>query len=911
MAFDQNPSLPKDMLPVNAANEELRLAPVTTVSRTVGEGYLSSPVQDGGSPHSIPMYYHAPVSDVGYGGLGYANAIPRVATQWYPRASVPQVGHHISVNPAPGFCYRPSIRVGGNAVNQLGGEVATSYAIGSNLGTRFAANAIDQIDNEVSTSFSVGCNFVGSGVVGNVVENTCGNGFIVGSAGGIDGNELEQVRSDSKLNFMGRSGITADQISEESGEGSISGRKVKFLCSFGGKILPRPSDGMLRYVGGQTRIITLRRDASFNELLQKMMDIYGQPVAIKYQLPDEDLDALVSVSCPDDLDNMMEEYEKLVERSSDGSVKLRVFLFSASELDPASIIQFDDLHDSGQRYYEAINGMIMDGVGGGITRKESIASATSTQNSDVSGNEAVDSSMLAQSKLTRSVSTGPTSPKKNLDISDESSKLFFVDPSPAAYSDSSNVGVGSPAVPSGASQVLPSQQPLPFDLQQSGLIIPPSAPYMHSYVDPIPNKKLNHAVYAPPPPMMGFPNTNLVAATGPVYAPQQFPDSSSNTHEFISPVQPSIPHPYIQPSVHPQIEHDGQRFVLLPVEQRYNTYQMQVPSGGYGWRPVYPPQGQVVMPGGTPHRLEGCHMCERALPHAHSDTLVKDQRGDAQVSPVPATVFHSLPPQQPLVPPESHIKQEILTRPINVEASPVPQFQELPQEYYKLPPIVPKISNLDSSNLVDNARPVDHAISELRSNEMTKQKAPQNPPGEQHHVVAQSSTYTGSEVPYMRDFRPLESSDGPETSNLGIPGSDIQSQMGTTGVGSAFATEGLSTNAAWMDDTSLFQPMMASTEIGVVPLNLNPQSRTEDLLESSNSFFVNQDPFNMNNDSHFPPKPVKIALRKEAVGNQEPFLDGPADQPNSNAGKEGAQQPFNNPVLDFSSDEFRTSKGLF
>ncbi|KAK7348698.1 hypothetical protein VNO80_23318 [Phaseolus coccineus] len=37
------------------------------------------------------------------------------------------------------------------------------------------------------------------------------------------------------------------------GDESESKRKVKFLYSFGGNILPRPSDGMLRYVGGANK----------------------------------------------------------------------------------------------------------------------------------------------------------------------------------------------------------------------------------------------------------------------------------------------------------------------------------------------------------------------------------------------------------------------------------------------------------------------------------------------------------------------------------------------------------------------------------------------------------------------------------------------------------------------------------
>ncbi|CAH9086786.1 unnamed protein product [Cuscuta europaea] len=117
------------------------------------------------------------------------------------------------------------------------------------------------------------------------------------------------------------------------GNSLSSGRKVKLLCSFGGKIQPRPSDRALRYVGGQTRIIGVRRDVSFHDFIRKMADVYGEDVAIKYQLPDEELDALVSVSSPNDLENMMDEFEKL----ADGSAKLRVFLFSPSEVGSSGV----------------------------------------------------------------------------------------------------------------------------------------------------------------------------------------------------------------------------------------------------------------------------------------------------------------------------------------------------------------------------------------------------------------------------------------------------------------------------------------------------------------------------------------------------------------------------------------------
>lgn len=111
--------------------------------------------------------------------------------------------------------------------------------------------------------------------------------------------------------------------------------KVKFMCSFGGKILPRPSDGVLRYVGGETRLVSISRNFSWKELVHKTLSIYSQPHIIKYQLPDEDLDALISLSCDEDLQNMMEEYYSL--EKANGSTRLRIFLVSLTECEDSSL----------------------------------------------------------------------------------------------------------------------------------------------------------------------------------------------------------------------------------------------------------------------------------------------------------------------------------------------------------------------------------------------------------------------------------------------------------------------------------------------------------------------------------------------------------------------------------------------
>ncbi|XP_062025388.1 uncharacterized protein LOC133741521 [Rosa rugosa] len=138
--------------------------------------------------------------------------------------------------------------------------------------------------------------------------------------------------------------------------GSQSG-KMKFLCSFGGKILPRPSDGKLRYVGGETRFISIRNGVSWEELVKKTSGFCSQPHVIKYQLPNEDLDALISVSSDEDLQNMIEEYHGLERHES--SQRPRVFLIPLGESENCSI-EVDTIHSSNPdyQYVAAVNDLV-------------------------------------------------------------------------------------------------------------------------------------------------------------------------------------------------------------------------------------------------------------------------------------------------------------------------------------------------------------------------------------------------------------------------------------------------------------------------------------------------------------------------------------------------------------------------
>lgn len=101
---------------------------------------------------------------------------------------------------------------------------------------------------------------------------------------------------------------------------------VKFLCSYGGKILPRYSDGKLRYLGGDTRVLAVDRSIPFSDLQEKMGDLCGSDkVSLRCQLPTEDLDALVSVTCDEDLANLFEEYD-VASRDRLAPLKIRAFL---------------------------------------------------------------------------------------------------------------------------------------------------------------------------------------------------------------------------------------------------------------------------------------------------------------------------------------------------------------------------------------------------------------------------------------------------------------------------------------------------------------------------------------------------------------------------------------------------------
>ncbi|XP_024532290.1 putative mediator of RNA polymerase II transcription subunit 12 [Selaginella moellendorffii] len=157
--------------------------------------------------------------------------------------------------------------------------------------------------------------------------------------------------------------LESDQMSIKSEDENGAATKVKLMCSYGGRIMMRPHDSQLRYIGGDTRILVVPRTISYADFCVKLAKICGgRSVLPKYKLPYEDFDALVSVIGDDDLEAMLEEYERL--DAKEAPSKLRLFLFPkipstaaaiAGQI-PTSSLRFDSRNE--QSFLDVLNNTI-------------------------------------------------------------------------------------------------------------------------------------------------------------------------------------------------------------------------------------------------------------------------------------------------------------------------------------------------------------------------------------------------------------------------------------------------------------------------------------------------------------------------------------------------------------------------
>ncbi|KAK9279002.1 hypothetical protein L1049_028584 [Liquidambar formosana] len=136
----------------------------------------------------------------------------------------------------------------------------------------------------------------------------------------------------------------------------VPGAKLRLMCSYGGHIIPRPHNKSLCYVGGDTRMVVVDRHSSLSDLSSRLSRtlLNGRPFTLKYQLPNEDLDSLISVTTDEDLDNMIEEYDRTTSNSPLKS-RLRLFLFVAKPETATSMGSLLDDAKSETWFVDALN----------------------------------------------------------------------------------------------------------------------------------------------------------------------------------------------------------------------------------------------------------------------------------------------------------------------------------------------------------------------------------------------------------------------------------------------------------------------------------------------------------------------------------------------------------------------------
>lgn len=128
------------------------------------------------------------------------------------------------------------------------------------------------------------------------------------------------------------------------------------MCSYGGKIHPRPHDNQLTYVGGDTKIFSVDRNTKFSSFISKLSSLCdSSEVCFKYQLPGEDLDALISVTNDEDLEHMMLEYDR-IHRSAAKPARLRLFIFPLNNSAAAGSFGSNDSKSETQQWFvDALN----------------------------------------------------------------------------------------------------------------------------------------------------------------------------------------------------------------------------------------------------------------------------------------------------------------------------------------------------------------------------------------------------------------------------------------------------------------------------------------------------------------------------------------------------------------------------
>ncbi|KAJ4822395.1 hypothetical protein Tsubulata_008932 [Turnera subulata] len=126
---------------------------------------------------------------------------------------------------------------------------------------------------------------------------------------------------------------------------TAAGIKLRLMCSYGGQIIPRSNTKSLYYAGGDTRIITFPYLANLTTLSSLTAHLaaalhIAAPFSLKYQLPNHDLDSLISLSTDEDLLIMLDEHQQHHHHGGGGHRaaphRIRLFLFPTTPTKPVT-----------------------------------------------------------------------------------------------------------------------------------------------------------------------------------------------------------------------------------------------------------------------------------------------------------------------------------------------------------------------------------------------------------------------------------------------------------------------------------------------------------------------------------------------------------------------------------------------
>ncbi|XP_010693492.2 uncharacterized protein LOC104906439 [Beta vulgaris subsp. vulgaris] len=393
------------------------------------------------------------------------------------------------------------------------------------------------------------------------------------------------------------------------GGGSGSGKelqKLRLMISYGGHILPRPHDKTLFYAGGETRIVAISKNSSFSLsslFTQITKSLFNGPhhqhqrnpnFLLKYQLPQHDLDSLISISSDEDLANMIDEYDRISSSCSPTPARIRFFVFPSSLSSSSSSKELKDegivshgLKNDDDWFVDALkvagsNPPADDSSHDSIVLESSssFGSTNSSNSPAIKGGCGDDLKLLLPSL--DSLGSDCSIPSPNF------SQQAIVYQDASGYFDAKPVSVNLLETESNASDRSPRAD-IPAPVQVSGYVVskPMDLPQLHS---------------APPPP-------SPAAAAPPHYI--HHPASQSN---YIAQYYPnSIPfasytpmyQTYAQPQ-QPVQYHNPYPIYMMPVGKTQNLYDASIPCASaqnVGTnQPQVPPNSVLVA---SPMRYEG------------------------------------------------------------------------------------------------------------------------------------------------------------------------------------------------------------------------------------------------------------------------------------------------------------------